>query len=169
MSMEEKYGSFEIKDIVHYDEVERDHFSKVIWGEFGDYIVRVNGKKIMGHGIFKKLSKEEWQRLGWIQLRIEQDEVNGITAIRGYGHRNAIFPLEMWVRKLFDEGRVVVYSASDTCARAIDFEMSFDEVSNSSDMRDFYSEKQRRLQMLKNGEKLELPKYRQEQGEVLSK
>jgi hypothetical protein len=169
MSMEEKYGSFEIKNIVHYDEVERDHFSKVIWDTYKGNIIKVNGKKVMGHGFFKKLSKEEWRRLGWIEMRIVQDEVNGITSIKGYGHRNAIFPLEMWVREMFDQGRVVVYSASDTCARAIDFEMSFDEVSNSPDIRDFYSEKQRRLQMLKNGEKLELPKYRQEQGEVLKK
>ena len=168
MSMAEKYGSFEIKGIVHYDEVERDHFSRVIWDTYKGYIFKVNGKKVMGHGFFKKLSKEEWSNLGWIKIYITQDEVNGITSISGYGHRNAIFPLEIWVREMFDQGRVVVYEASDTCQRSFDYEFTFNP-SEDPDIRDFYSEKKRRLQALKNGEQLELPEYRREEAKKLTK
>jgi len=168
MSMEEKYGTFEIKNIVHYDEVEREHFSKVFWETYKGYVYKLNGKKVMGHGVFKKLSKEEWRNLGTLKMYVKEDEQNGITEISGYGHRNAIFPLEFWLRKLFDDGRVVVYDASDTCQRSIDYDYDY-EPKSDPDIRDFYTEKKRRLQVLKDGGQLELPEYRREEVKKLAK
>lgn len=170
MSLEEKYGSFDLKDIIHYDEVEREHFAKVIYETYKYNILKVNGKKVMGQGFFKRLSDKEKNDISWLRLYITQDEQNGITRIEGFGHRNAIFPLEMWVREMFDQGRVVSYSGSDGVRRSDDdYGVFSDKPKEHPEMKSFYEEKKRRLQILKEGGKLELPEYRREEEKERTK
>ena len=59
MSMAEKYGNFSITDAVFYDEEERKIFEEKFMSAYREYISRVNGKRIHGHGKFKRLDPDE--------------------------------------------------------------------------------------------------------------
>ena len=68
MAMAEKYGNFSFYDFVFYDEVERDHFTQVIEDTYKNYISRVNKKKVIGHGKFKRKTEDEKRYLGLVLL-----------------------------------------------------------------------------------------------------
>ncbi len=159
MALKEKYGNFAFYDLVFYDEVERDHFSEVIESTYKNYISKVNKKKVIGHGKLKRTTDEEKRYLGLLNMQLTKDDENGITKIVGYGHRRVIFPLQFYVRQLFDEGRIVSYEATDNLNRSIHF--SDEEI--DEDLRQFFAERKRRLELFKKGE-LEPPKYRQEEA-----
>ena len=155
MSMSEKYGNFSISDIIFYDQRESEHFSEVMETTYKNYISKVNGKKVIGHGRLKRPTQEEKMYLGLLNMQLTKDENNNITKIVGYGHRRVIFPLELYVRQLFDQGRIVSYDAKDNLCRSVDIrdEALADEVGA------FLKEKRRRLQLFQMG-KLEPPAYR---------
>jgi len=164
MSWREKYGNFSISGIIFYDEIERDHFAEVVDKTYKNYISKINGKKVIGHGKFKRPTDEEKMYLKIMNMQIWQDDSMGITDIVGYGHRNLIFPLEMWVRHLFDEGRIVSYEARDNCNRS--YEPSDEDIKD--EMGDFLREKKRRIELFNKGE-LEPPRYRQGQNQSIKK
>ena len=155
MSMAEKYGNFSISDIIFYDEIERDHFSEVFEKTYKKYTSKVNGKKVVGHGKLKRLDPDEKIALGVLNMQIQKSEERGITSIVGYGHRRVIFPLELYVRQLFDQGRIVSYEAKDNLCRSIE---PMDD-SLADEVGAFLKEKRRRLQLFQMG-KLEPPAYR---------
>lgn len=155
MSMREKYGNFSVKDIVFYDEEERRLFEEEFLNKYQRYISKVNGKKIHGKGKLKLLTREEKDDLSVLNIQLQIDEENNTASMVGYGHRNTIFPIEMYMRKLFDEGRIVTYKAFDNLNRAV----SSSDGGIAEENRKFLEETKRRIVLYKNGQ-LEVPSYR---------
>ena len=156
MSLREKYGWFELKDILLYDDNEREVFVYKIMRDLKEYLIRINGKKVMGHGPFKILSKEERDNLSYLNAYLYVDEENNLVTIGGYGHRRIVMPIEMWVREQFNQGRIVTYKGSDGLNRD---NISTNEEAVRDELSDFYTECKRRLELFKKGE-LEPPKER---------
>ncbi len=159
MSLAEKYGNFSIKDAVFYDEEERKVFEELFMKVYENYVSKVNGKKIHGHGKLKILTPEEKRYLKTLNIQANIDREQNIVNMVGYGHRRTIFPLEFWFRRMFDEGRIVTYEAADNLNRSVDFSDS--EIDD--DLRSFYAEQKRRVELFKKGE-LEPPAYRKDQA-----
>ena len=155
MSLREKYGTFRVKEMLFYDEQERDYFLENFTSTYKNFISKINGKRVIGHGKLKRKTEEEKDALKVLDMQMRTDDEHNIVEIAGYGHRRLIFPLELWLRKLFDEGRIVTYEAEDSLIRSVDF--SEEEI--NEDLKDFYNERKRRIEAYKKGE-LEPPTYR---------
>jgi len=158
MSMTEKYGNFSITDAVFYDEIERKSFEEKFLRAYRNFISRVNGKKIHGQGKMRRLTPDEKMYLKTLNIQVRIDEEQNVVNMVGYGHRRTIFPLEVWFRQMFDEGKIVTYKAVDNLNRSV-------AVSNGEDddLKKFYAEQKRRVELFKKGE-LEPPLYRRAQA-----
>ena len=159
MSYRMKFGWFDIHDVLFYDDQERKIFEEKVQKEIGEYIRKINGKRVKGHGPLKVLSKEEKANLSYLTCDLTINPETNIVRLKGYGHRRIVMPIEMWFRRMFDEGKIVSYDAADGLVRDSDFDYSY---SADDEVRQFYEECKRRLELYKKGE-LELPKYRQEE------
>ena len=157
MSMAEKYGNFTVSDLLFYDQEEQEKFLAEFNKTYHNFISKVNGKRVIGKAIFPRYTKEEKSYLGLLDMQVKINDEQHVMSMKGYGHRRVIIPLEMRLRELFDEGRIVSYDISDTLTRSIGPDDAVDGIE-----MDFYKEKKRRLDAYQKGE-LEPPKYRQEE------
>ena len=160
MSYRMKFGWFTIKNILFYDEEERKIFEEKVKRDLGEYLRKISGKRVIGRGVFGLLTKEERQNLNYLNAYLDIDEKTNTARLGGYGHRRIVMPIEMWVRKQFDEGRIVSYDAADGLWRESDYDY-FNMEAINDEVEEFYKECRRRLELYKKGE-LEPPAYRQE-------
>lgn len=158
MSMDEKYGSFSISDILFYDEKEQEQFLAEFNKTYHNFISKVNGKRVIGKSFFPRYTKEEKSYLGLLEMHVKINDEQHVMNIKGYGHRRTIVPLEMKIRELFDEGKIVSYNAEDTLIRSVE-----PDNAATDDILELQREMKRRLELYQKGE-LEPPKYRQGEG-----
>ncbi len=149
MSLEEKYGAFTINKIIFYDEEEENKFLEDMKEKYNGHILKINNEKIKGSGKLGFRTKEEKDKLSYLSLTISSTKEDGMK-INGYGHRRAIFPLEMYVRKQFDEGKIVSFSARDAINRTDDISRELQDM--LSEEKSFDQICKERLQQWKNGE-----------------
>ncbi len=119
MSINEKYDSFSIKKIVFYDDIEKNKFMNEFKEKYKGHILKVDNNRIKGSGKLGLYTKEEKNKLDYLNISIQTNQDN-TTKITGYGHRRAIFPIEMIIKKAFDKGIIISYTARDSLNRLDD-------------------------------------------------